>query len=113
MFCLLALFLYYKIPLNRNGRGLLLGYSLFVGADVISLTFITHPATGFASLMRQIDPLCYALALLIWSAALWSPSPEPVFQGVQGIERDYGSLARQTRALLLQARTHLIKVARP
>lgn len=113
LFCLLGLFVYYKIPADRNVRGLILGYSLFIGADVISFTFITHPTTGFALLMRYLNPVCYAIALIIWSAALWSPSPEPVLQGTQGIERDYENLARETRIFLLRARSHLIRVARP
>ena len=113
LFCLLALLIYYKIPVNRNLRGLLLGYSLLIGADVITFTFISHPATGFALLMRDIVPVCYAIALIIWLVALWSPSPEQVFQGSKDIERDYQNLARETRILLLRARTHLFRVARP
>ena len=113
LFCLLALYIYYKIPIDRNLRGLMMGYSLLIGADVITFTFISHPATGFALLMRHIVPVCYAIALIIWSAALWSPSPEPVLQGALGIERDYKHLARETRILLLRAKTQLMKAARP
>lgn len=113
LFCLLTLFVYYKIPTDKNMRGLMLGYSLFIGVDVISFTFITHPSTGFAVLMRNIDPIVYGVALIIWCEALWSPSPELVLQGTHGIERDYDYIAQRTRLLLLRARMHLLKVARP
>jgi len=113
LFCLLALLVYYKIPVNRTVKGLLFGFSLFIGADVISFTFITHPTSGFALLMRQIDPICYAISLIIWLVALWSPSPQRVIEGTETIERDYENLARETRILLLRARTHLIRVGRP
>jgi hypothetical protein len=110
--CLMALFIYYKVPVDRNLHGLLLGYSLFVGANVIAFTFITHPTTGFAVLMRKIVPIFYTISLIIWTAALWRSSPEPVFQGAQEIERDYENLARETRNLLLRARTHLMRAIR-
>lgn len=113
LFCLLALLIYYKILVNRNVKGLLFGFSLFIGADVISFTFITHPTSGIALLMRQIDPICYAISLIIWLVALWSPSPQRVIDGTQTIELDYENLARETRILLLRARTHLIRVGRP
>ena len=113
LFCLLGLIVYYKISTDRNVRGLILGYSLFIGADVISFTFITHPTTGFALMMRKIDPVFYGIALIIWLVALWSPRRESMLRGAQGIERDYEYLARETRILLLRARTHLFRVARP
>ncbi|HKW89350.1 MAG TPA: hypothetical protein VJN21_11405 [Candidatus Acidoferrales bacterium] len=113
LFCLLALFIYYKIPADRNVRGLMLGYAFLIGADVISFTFITNPSTGFALLMRQIDPACNALALIIWTVALWTASPQSALQWGQVIETDYEYLARETRAMLLRARTHLVRVARP
>ena len=113
LFCLLALLVYYKIPVNRNVKGLLFGYSLFIGADVISFTFITHPNSGFAILMRQINPVCYATSLVIWLVALWSPSLQRVLEGREELVQDYEILARETRILLLRARTHLIRVSRP
>jgi hypothetical protein len=111
--CLLVLFVYYKIPVERNLRGLVLGYSLFIGADVITLTFIAHPTTGFAPLMRQIEPLLYAVSLIIWTLALWAPRPEMVTDVSCGIEQDYEHLAQETRMMLLRARTHLARAARP
>jgi len=111
--CLLALFVYYKIPVNKNLRGLIFGYSLFIGANVILVTFITHPSTGLAAKMRDIEPAFYAISLLIWTAALWTSSPEPVLQGAQGIERDYEYLARETRTMLLRARAQLMRATRP
>ncbi|MGB6485106.1 MAG: hypothetical protein WBE86_16615 [Candidatus Acidiferrales bacterium] len=111
--CLLVLFVYYKVSIGRNLRGLVLGYSLFIGADVITLTFIAHPATGFAPLMRKIEPLFYAVALIIWSLTLWASSPETATGVSCGIEQDYEHLAQETKMMLLRARTHLARAARP
>jgi hypothetical protein len=110
--CLLVLFVYYKIPTNRNLRGLILGYALFIAVNVIAVTFIAHPATGFAVLMRHIEPFIYAISLIIWSATLWSRSPEPVLQNAPEIQKDYEYLARETRTMLLRARTHLMRATR-
>ncbi|MGB6877655.1 MAG: hypothetical protein WBD87_16650 [Candidatus Acidiferrales bacterium] len=111
--CLLVLFIYYKIPIGRNLRGLVLGYSLLVGTEVITLTFAFHPTTGFAPLMRRVEPLLYAVSLIIWSLALWASSPEMVTGTSCGIEQDYEHLAQETKMMLLRARTHLARAARP
>lgn len=108
----LALFVYYKIFVGRNLRGLVLGYALFVGADVITLAFMAHPATGFAPLMRKAEPLCYIVSLIIWSLTLWAPKAEAVSNVSRGIENDYERLAADTRMMLLRARTHLARVGR-
>lgn len=111
--CLLGLFVYYKIPVAKNLRGVALGYALFVGTYVIILTFVSHPATGFGALMRILEPLSYVVSLLIWSVALWVPSPEAAGPIPCKIQEDYEHLAQETRMLLLRARRHLAKVGRP
>lgn len=111
--CLLLLFVYYKIPLGRNLRGIVLGYSVLVGTDVITLTFAFHPTDGFASMMRQSEPTFYAISLIIWLLTLWAPSAEIVSDVSYGIEEHYEHLARETRMMLLRARAHLARAARP
>lgn len=113
LICLLALLAYYKIPMGKNLRGVVLGYALFIGANVITLTFITHPAAGLAPFMRMIEPLFYMVTLLIWSVTLWAPSAEVVSGVPCGIEEDYERLARETRMIILRARTHLARAGRP
>jgi hypothetical protein len=109
----LGLFLYYQIPISRNLQGLIFGYALFTASIVIGLTFVSHPQSGFALLMRKLEPIVYVVSLMIWSIALWSPSPEPAVSTNCGIERDYKSLVQETRSMLLRARTHLVRTARP
>ncbi|MFZ0856969.1 MAG: hypothetical protein WAN10_08980 [Candidatus Acidiferrales bacterium] len=111
--CLLILFVYYKIAVGKNLRGLVAGYSLLVGTQVITRTFAFHPAAGFDPLMRKIDPLLYALSLFIWSLALWASRPEVAADAPCGIEQDYEHLAQETKMVLLRARTHLARATRP
>ncbi|MGC1105838.1 MAG: hypothetical protein WA876_04805, partial [Candidatus Acidiferrales bacterium] len=69
--------------------------------------------TGFAPLMRKVEPLLYAVSLMIWSLTLWASSPETVTGISCGIEQDYEHLAQETKMKLLRARTHLARAARP
>src|SRR5690348_402960 len=110
--CLLALFLYYRIAVGKNLRGLVMGYSLLVGSQVITLTFALRVPAGVGAFMREAEPVFYALSLLIWLAALWNPQPEIAPAVPCGIERDYERLAAATRTMLVRARTQLAKVAR-
>jgi hypothetical protein len=110
---LLALLLYYRIPLGRNLRGLILGYTFFIGSNVILFTFISHPANRFAVLMREIEPTFYLIALCIWLISTWSYQPEPVAEAPAGIEHDYELLVRETRMMLARARTQLARTVRP
>jgi hypothetical protein len=111
--CLLLLLLYYKIAVGKNLRGLIFGYSLLIGTEVITRTFAFNPATGFDAVMRKIEPALYAVSLLIWTVTLWASSPEVVADRSCGIEQDYGHLARETRMMLVRARAHLARAARP
>jgi hypothetical protein len=110
---LLALFVYYKIPVGRNLRGLILGYAFFIGSNVIVFTFILDPANKFAIFMREMGTTFYLITLSIWSLSLWYYPPEPVVEVPTEIEHDYEFLVRETRMLLDRARTHLARTARP
>jgi hypothetical protein len=110
---LLVLLLYYKIPVGGNLRGLIFGYTFFISSNVIAFTFIFHPASEFAALMREMEPTFYLVSLGIWSLSLWYYRPEPAAEIPTEIEHDYELLVRETRMLLDRARTHLARTARP
>lgn len=105
--CLLVLFMYYRVGIGKNLRGLVAGYSLLVGSEVITLTFALHLAAGFSRFMREAEPAFYAASLFIWLVALWAAQPEPVPAASCGIERDYARLAGATRMMLLRARAQI------
>lgn len=111
--CLLGLFIYYKIVLGRNLRGLVVGYSLVVGGEVIMLTFAFYPAAGFDPLMRKIEPIVYATCLFIWLSTLWASHRATLSDLPCGIEEDYEHLCQETRMMLVRARAHLARAARP
>lgn len=110
--CLLFLFVYYKIPVGKNLRGLMFGYALFIGTDVITLTFMVHPGTPVDHWMRKFEPAFYAVSLIIWSVTLWASRPEVAADTPYGIEHDYQHLAQETKMMLARAREHLARTAR-
>ncbi len=105
---MLGLFGYYRIPAGRNLRGLMCGYGFFIATSISSLAFRSRLPNELSLLLQKLQPVLYLIALLIWCVALWSYRPEPQ----PDPEVDYPHLARQTRALLARALTHVWRVIR-
>jgi hypothetical protein len=103
----------YRIPLGRNLRGLLIGYSFWVGINVVNLAFWFVPGNEFSNFLRGLLPATYLFTLAIWCATLWSAYPEPVRPAATKIERDYELLATKTQAVLARMSTSLARIIRP
>src|SRR5436305_10802088 len=74
IFALITLFLAYSIPFGRNLRGILLGYSIFVGQRVLCLTFVRDAGKDFWFYAYSAS---YITAVGIWLTHLWSPALLP------------------------------------
>jgi hypothetical protein len=107
---LVGLFLIYAIPFGRNLKGILLGYSLFIGASVMWFTFAKSGGTQFRDLWAYLNPGSYDLALSLWVVYLWSPQFQSDLapHNVQ-LENDYQRVAARTRRRLQDARGYLGK----
>jgi hypothetical protein len=110
---LLWLFVRYRILLGPNLLGLIIGYSFWVGINVINLALVFLPDNGFSALARRLEPITYVATLTIWCVALWSSRPEPVQPTEGAIERDYELLAARTRSVLARTSDRLVRVMRP
>jgi hypothetical protein len=97
---MLWLFGRYRISFGRNLLGLTLGYSLWVGIDVVILVLLFLPGNGASVGLRRLAPLVFLITLMIWCASLWSSQPEPLPLAESAIDRDYALLAAKTRAAL-------------
>ena len=104
---LVALFAYYSIPLGRNLRGIIYGFSVFVGTSVIHLTLRDNLGDSFQHLWEYIQPVAYLLVLAIWCVTLWSYATAPEPEMEPHLEVDYQSLVRATRKQLSSARTYV------
>jgi hypothetical protein len=100
---------YYGIPLGRNVQGLVVGYGLFVGTRLITLTLREVLGTPFYSWWYYSEPICVLATLLVWSLALRSYQPNPVPDRSIEIERDYKLATRRTAEAIATARGYLAR----
>ena len=110
---MLWLLLRYRIPLGRNLLGLLIGYSFWVGMNVVNLAFWFVPGNEFSILLRGLLPTTYLFTLGVWCVTLWSVYAEPVQPAETKIERDYELLAAKTQGVLARTSTRLLRIIRP
>lgn len=110
---MLWLLLRYRIPLGRNLLGLLIGYSFWVGINVVNLAFWFVPGNEFSNLLRGLLPTTYVFTLGVWCMTLWFAYPEPVQPAETRIERDYELLAAKTQAGLARTSTRVVRIMRP
>jgi len=110
---LLLVIAFYRIPLGQNLWGMMLGYGLFVGTNVITLALRALLGDSFQAAWHYLQPLSYLAVLCIWSMALWSYKAAPVPKTQLQIEQDYQFLSATTKRGLLQVRAYLRRVLRP
>ena len=104
---------YYAIPMGRNIKGIFVGYGLFIGTSVMTLTLLASLGETFQTVWVFLQPFCYAAVLGIWCTALWKYEDGQQLESQAKIEEDYQSLVLVARKGLLQARTFLSKGMRP
>jgi hypothetical protein len=92
---------YYGIEIGKNMKGLILGFGVYVGASIISLTLRLFIGIQFSPVWKIIVPLSYVAALLLWTVALWSyePARAPA-SPPEPTDVDYRGLAGRTRQAL-------------
>jgi len=107
---IVAVLLIYIIPINRNLKGILLGYSLFVGCSVVDLSLLSYFGKSFDRIWLIVQPFSYCFFLLIWVVALWSAAPEPVAAAPS--ETNYTNLSSGTSRELAKLNFDLRKAPR-
>ena len=110
---LAVLFAYYAIPLRRNLKGIIYGFSLFVAASLIHLTFGNYLGDKFRFIWPYCQPLAFIFVLLIWCKTLWSYETTPELETNSHFEVAYQSLASGTKRQLRAAQSHILKAIRP
>jgi len=110
---MLWLFGRYRISFGRNLLGLLIGYSLWVGIDVIILVLLFLPGNGASLGLRKFAPAAYLVVLTIWCVGLWASRPDPPEPSESSIERDYSVLASKTRGSFAQFSARAGRTLRP
>jgi hypothetical protein len=94
---LVSLFFWYAIPFGRNLKGILGGYSLFIGISIIQITLLYHSWDLIKPFWTYAPSLSYLLVLGIWARTLWSSQPVPEARADIRLESDYELLVASTR----------------
>jgi hypothetical protein len=111
---ILSVIAHYGIQLERQMKGMILGYDLYVGTSLVSLALRAYSETRFFSAWLVVQPSSFDISLIVWVVALWVPVA--VFQmrpASPNLEADYEAVVARTRHALLFMRSYLGKAARP
>lgn len=109
---MLLIYVYYRVPLNANLKGMLLGYGLYISVSVMVLAAQALLLKNHGLVWRYLQPSAYAAALCIWCGFLWSPAAVPELSAKARIELDYEALASNTARLFARLRLYLVRAVR-
>jgi len=98
---------YYGIGIGKNIKGMILGFGIYVGASVFSLTLRLFVGPRFNPVFGVIQNTAYLVALSIWMVALWSYEAEPTEKPPSISEGEYQLLAGRTQEILGSINDHL------
>ncbi len=67
---------FFRLPVGRSVKGLLLGFSLYVGASIADAQFaLTLGRAAYGSIFEYTGPLAWMVGSLVWVGALWNYQP--------------------------------------
>jgi len=109
---ILAVVLYYRIAIGRNVKGMILGYGLFIGTNVMNLALRSYVGSGYHPVWEFVKSYSYVASVVVWTVTLWSYQPNPIPELPTRVESDYETLALRTRGMAAAMRSHLGRAAR-
>lgn len=98
---------YYGIGIGKNIKGMILGFGIYVGASVFSLTLRLFVGARFNPAFGVIQNTAYLVTLSVWIVALWSYEPEPTEKPPSSSGGGYQLLADRTQEILGSINDHL------
>ena len=113
LLAMLGFLAHYRVSLGRNLLGLIIGYSFWVGINVVNLSLWFLPGNEFSILLRASLPATYVIALAIWCVTLWSAQTECVQPSETDIQRDYEFLAGETQGTLTRTSSQVARIMKP
>ena len=109
---LIAMLSYYAIPLRRNLKGIMYGFTGFVSMTVLHLTFGAYLRVRYPNVWPYVLSITYLFVVLLWCGTLWSYAPAPEMEIDSRLETNYQILASATKKQLRAAHSHLLKAVR-
>jgi hypothetical protein len=89
---LLAASRIYRLPMEREVAGLMLGFTAFLAVNVVNFTLDERYGAVYFQTFGVVGPLSYTLGMLIWTIALWHPKPALATQPASAVRRPAVSL---------------------
>ena len=112
LFAIVGVVSYYKIPLGKNLKGMIVGYGLCLGVTLLTLALRSYIGLSFDAAWVFLQPFSFDVSLSIWAATLWAFHPNPAPNPAIRLEADYEIFAAKTRGTIGAMRTYLGKAAR-
>ena len=109
---MLWFFVRHRLPLGRNLGGIAIGSAIWIGANVINLAFLSLPGQEFSAFLRELLPITYLLALIIWCFSLWSAAPSCAGRLAGEPEEHLGLLTIKTRSMVAGVSRRFLKALR-
>jgi len=107
---ILAIVFYYRVELGKNVTGMIVGFGAYVGVSLTTLALRAFLGPRFDGIWSDLQSASYFFALIVWTVALWSysPNPKPPANGRGGRGGGgYDALVHGTRAQLESVRSNL------
>jgi hypothetical protein len=102
----------HRLPLGRNLGGIAIGSAIWIGANVINLAFLSLHGQEFSAFLRELLPITYLLALIIWCFSLWSAAPSCARCLTTEPEEHLGLLTIKTRSMVTGISRRFLKALR-
>ena len=107
----LAVVSYYRIEIGQNVTGMIVGFGAYVGVSLTTLALRSFLGPRFNAAWGDLQTASYFFALIVWTVALWSYSPNPAPPTTGRGDGGYDALVRDTRTQLESVRSNLRGVA--
>jgi hypothetical protein len=112
LMAILVVIFYFRIAIGRNLKGIITGYGLFIGTNVMNLALRSYVGIGFHRVWELVMVYSYLASLVVWAVALWSYQPNPGIDSQPRSGSGYGDLVSGTRGALDSMRSNLGRAAR-
>jgi hypothetical protein len=103
----LAIVFYYRIEIGKNVAGMIVGFGAYVGVSLTTLALRSFLGPRFNAVWGDLQTASYFFALIVWTVALWSYSPNPKPPTTGRNDGGYDALVHGTRAQLESVRSNL------
>lgn len=110
---ILSTLVYYRVPIGKNTKGLVLGYGLYLGTAVGILAIHAFISADLGVWWGNSIQIASLIALLVWSFSLSSYCPNPPPPEESRLSEHYEVVATLTSEAISQATRYLGRAIRP